>query len=713
MLRLCLDPAQLNRAVKRIYHQIPTIEEMLPEFSNAKIFTVLDAKNGFWHLELDERSADLTTFWTPMGVYRWKRMPFGISCAPEIYQKAQQQVISGLRGTRCIADDIVIYGCGSTMEEAMIDHNKNLEAALQRFQERGLKLNRSKAKVALSSVPFFGHILTSEGVKPDPSKILAVHSIPPPNNKKKLMTFLGLITYLGLFVPKLADISAPLRRLTKDTVEYIWDKEAAYEFNQIKHLVSQSPILRYYDPSEPLVIQCDASQLGVGCVLLQGGRPVAYASRMLTKTERNYASIERECLAIVFACKRHDQYVAGRHRVIVETDHKPLENIFLEPITEAPLRLQKMRMILQRYDIIVRYKKGSEMYIADLLSRTATEQPRSDIDAEVLKIEKVNRAFGEIASVNVVEFINISDGRFDEIASETRKDQTLRKLLLILAEGWPEQKEELSDEMLPYRAFQHELTTSRGVIFKGDRILIPKSLRKKMMLVIADSYSDFIEVDFLNDIKTKSVINICKRHFARHGSPQVVVTDNGPQFDNDELRKFAQMWNITHVTSAPYHAQGNGKAESAVKAMKQLYKKCAKTGADFWLALQQHRNIPNAVGTSPNQRIFSRATRSAVPVITNKLQPPNASRIEERIEHLHKVTKASYDKSAKLLPELQIGQNVMMQRRPDLHSQWEKGILVNKFADNSWEVVDKNGNSYRRSAVHVNVELTIGWMTGN
>lgn len=140
--------------------------------------------------------------------------------------------------------------------------------------------------------------MTDNGVKPDPSKIAAVLRIPEPSDRKQLMTFLGLIKYLGRFMPMLADVSAPLRRLTRESVEYVWNKEAADAFNQIKQLVTQTPILRYYDPSEPLTIQCDASQLGVGCVLLQDGRPIAYASRTLTKTEKNYASIEREPLCL-------------------------------------------------------------------------------------------------------------------------------------------------------------------------------------------------------------------------------------------------------------------------------------------------------------------------------------------------------------------------------------------------------------------------------
>lgn len=225
--------------------------------------------------------------------------------------------------------------------------------------------------------------------------------------------------------------------------------------------------------------------------------------------------------------------------------------------------------------------------------------------------------------------------------------------------------------------------------------------KKLILLVTADSFSDFIEVDFMENTKTKTIVTACKRNFARHGTPQVVVTDNGPKFDNEEWNRFAKEWRFKHVTSSPYHAQGNGKAESAVKSMKQLFKKCTKSGTDFWQALQQHRNTPNAVGASPNQRIFSRNTRGVVPTITNKLQPAQASRVEERIAHKRKIVKASYDKKAKVLPELQVGGNVVIQRRPDVTKVWEQATLMGKFSDQSCEVQTKDGRVYRRSAVHV------------
>ncbi|XP_062704262.1 uncharacterized protein K02A2.6-like [Aedes albopictus] len=186
-----------------------------------------------------------------------------------------------------------------------------------------------------------------------------------------------------------------------------------------------------------------------------------------------------------------------------------------------------------------------------------------------------------------------------------------------------------------------------------------------------------------------------------NGTPQVVVTDNGPQFDTEEWSRFAKDWSYAHVTSSPYHAQGNGKAESAVKSMKQLFKKCGKSGVDFWQVLQQHRNTPNAIGTSPNKRIFSRSTRGAVPTITNKQQPHQASHVEERIAHKRKVVKASYDKRVKELPDLRVGEHVIIQRRPDATKQWEQATLVRKIPDQSCEVQTKDGGVYRISAVHV------------
>ncbi|KAF7652237.1 hypothetical protein LDENG_00099600 [Lucifuga dentata] len=167
-LRTCIDPSALNKALQQSHYQITTIEEILPDIVKAKVFSVLDAKDGYWQVKLDNESSYLTTFWTPLGRFRWLRIPFGIKPAVEEYQHRQHEALQGLNGVSVIADDILLYGCGDTTDEALANHDRNLAALLQRAREVNLKLNKKKLKLKLSSVPYMGHLLTTEGLHPDP-----------------------------------------------------------------------------------------------------------------------------------------------------------------------------------------------------------------------------------------------------------------------------------------------------------------------------------------------------------------------------------------------------------------------------------------------------------------------------------------------------------------------------------------------------------------
>ncbi|UYV64879.1 K02A2.6-like, partial [Cordylochernes scorpioides] len=192
-LRVCLDPRDLNKVIKRPHFQIPTIDEILPSLNNAKIFTVIDAKDGFWQVKLDNQISDLTTFWTPFGRYKWLRMPFGISAAPEEFQRRLHEVIEGLEGVEVIADDILVFGKGNTTEDAIRDHNIKLEQLLMRARERNLKFNKGKIRLCSNHVNYMGHILSDEGLKPDPGKVEAIKAIsrpqnPTPFNKSALST---------------------------------------------------------------------------------------------------------------------------------------------------------------------------------------------------------------------------------------------------------------------------------------------------------------------------------------------------------------------------------------------------------------------------------------------------------------------------------------------------------------------------------------------
>ena len=341
-LRLCLDPKDLNKAIQREHYPLPTIEEVAPRLHGAKCFTILDAKSGFWHVRLDQASSLLTTFNTPFGRYRWKRMPFGISSAPEVFQRKMHELIEGLSGIEVIADDFIVVGCGDTLEQATLDHDTNLATFLERCEERHLKLNINKIQLRLPQVPFIGHVATPQGLQVDPHKVQAIMKMPSLEDVAAVQRLLGFVQYLSKFLPHLSDLTKPLRELTQKDVEWTWGPVQQKAMDALKKAVTKTPVLRYYNVKDEVTIQCDASQHGLGAALLQNGQPVAYASRALSDAETRYAQIEKELLAIVFACEHFEYYIYGRETVNVETDHQPLVSIVLKPLHQAPNRLQRI-----------------------------------------------------------------------------------------------------------------------------------------------------------------------------------------------------------------------------------------------------------------------------------------------------------------------------------------------------------------------------------
>ena len=451
-LRICLDPRDLNLAIKREHFPMPTIEEIATRLNGAKLFSVFDASNGFWQVELDDESSSLTTFNTPFGRYRWKRMPFGINSAPEVWQRTMREHVEGLKGVEVIADDFVIVGFGNTPAEWQADHDRNVRAFLDRCRERSLKLNKKKARLRQQEVPFTGHILTPEGLKPDPHKVEAIEGMPEPTDVQSLRRFLGMVNYLAKFLPRLSEETEVLRKLTKKDAEWFWLQSHADAVTRVKQMIVSAPVLAYYDVKKPVVIHCGASQSGLGAALLQEERPVAFSSRVMTQTEQNYAEIEKELLAIVYACEKFDQYIFGRSNVIVQSDHKPLETIFKKPIHSSPKRLQLMRLRLQNYDIQVEYKKGETMFLADTLSRAYLKnEPVSQTqDSDVRSIRERLFAF-ELEQIKRGEDLSVSPTRLKNLREGTAKDEELQILSDVIHEGWPETLSEAHNCLISYR----------------------------------------------------------------------------------------------------------------------------------------------------------------------------------------------------------------------------------------------------------------------
>ena len=340
--------------------------------------------NCYWHQKLTEESSFLCTFNSPFGRFRFRRMPFGISCAGEVAQKMVEKHFGDILGALPVFDDIII---GGKSEE---EHDLILRKVLTRARERNIKFNRDKIQFRVNQVKYMGEVVSALGFSPDPAKISAIHNMPTPSCKQDLQRLLGMINYLSKYIPNMSELTAPLRSILKDDVSWAWFPEHDSALTKIKTVLSSAPVLRFYDTNLPTTLQVDASKDGLGACLMQQGQPVAYASRALSNSEINYAPIEKEMLAIVFGCERFNMYTYGGE-VEVHSDHKPLESIFKKPLYKVPPRLQRMRLRLQKYDIKIKYVPGKFQYIADTLSRVCNESSMpSDSDMHITVLSLVS-----------------------------------------------------------------------------------------------------------------------------------------------------------------------------------------------------------------------------------------------------------------------------------------------------------------------------------
>eukprot|EP00731_Ephydatia_muelleri_P001018 Em0001g1018a len=275
-LRICLDPRPLNKAILREHFQLPTLEDIATRLSGARIFSKLDANHGYWQIPLDDESQQLTTFNSPFGRYCFTRMPFGIKSAQEIFQKRMTQNFGDLEGVETDIDDILVWG--KTEEE----HHKRLKAVLQRCQDIHLTLNMEKCKFGAPQVTYLGHIISAAGISLDKDRVKAISEMPPPTDRKGVERILGTLNYVAKFVPDMSMITQPIRELLKQDTQFIWEYEQEAAFEAIKTRLSTTPVLAFFDVQKTVTVSCDASQSGLGAVLLQEGRPIAYVSRALT-----------------------------------------------------------------------------------------------------------------------------------------------------------------------------------------------------------------------------------------------------------------------------------------------------------------------------------------------------------------------------------------------------------------------------------------------
>lgn len=471
-VRLCVDLRVLNKAVLRERYMIPTIEDVKVKLAGGHVFTSLDAASGYYQIPLDQDSQKLTTFMTPQGRYCFRRLPFGITSASELFQRKMGDLFDGLEGVAVYQDDIIVTG--SSLEE----HDERLNEVLNIIKQAGLKLNKAKCSFRRESLEFLGHTFTKDGVKADMQKVAAIKNMAPPTNVKELRRILGMVNFLGCYVPQLATIIQPLNELLHKDAVWAWDTTQAKAFSTIKEMLSKSPVLHYFDPSLPVVVAADASSYGLGAVLYQvkdsTKHPVAYASRTLLPSEQRYAQIEKELLASVWACEKFQRYLIGLESFTLLTDHKPLVTfINHRDLDQVPVRCQRLLMRLMRFAPKAEYISGEKLYVADTLSRHPVDQPSSN---DEMLDNQVNCHVEEVISMWPA-----SDDRLDEIRNATKNDEILTGVANYTLHGWPKYVSDVPEVYKQYHSVRAHLSIANGLVLYDNRIVVPRALQPEML----------------------------------------------------------------------------------------------------------------------------------------------------------------------------------------------------------------------------------------
>lgn len=384
--RICVDYRKLNAKTINDKYPLPRMDDLLHESKGTKFMSTLDLQSGYWQIKINSKCKEKTAFITPFGMYQFKRMPFGLTNAPATFQRLVDRLQNSIPHVkiRAYLDDIIIRS--TTFQQ----HLDDLQDVFKKLREYNLRANLNKCRFNQKQIKYLGHIITPQGIKIDPSKIAAIVDRKPPKTVKQLLSFTQACSWYRRFIENFAKIVEPLTKLTRKNVKWVWGQEQEQAFETLKKKLTSTPILGQADESKPFILKTDASNYAIGAVLLQGEReeehPIEYISRLLNSAERNYSTIEKEALAIIYAMGKFRGYIDSSSEIIIYTDHQPLK--WLMTLKSPSGRLARWALQLQQFNIKIKYIKGRMNVVADMLSRPPCEEHDIEITAcDICRIE--------------------------------------------------------------------------------------------------------------------------------------------------------------------------------------------------------------------------------------------------------------------------------------------------------------------------------------
>ncbi|XP_026563420.1 uncharacterized protein K02A2.6-like, partial [Pseudonaja textilis] len=538
-VRICGDyKATLNRALQQSAYPVPVVQHLLHSLGGGRVFAKLDLAQAYQQLPVDEETAEAQTIVTHRGAFRCKRLQFGVSVAPGVFQSLMERLLRGIKGVVPYFDDVLVAGADQKQLE------DRLREVLRRFQNAGLKVKREKCQLHTTRVEFLGYLLDQQGIHPTEGKIKAIKE-----------------------APKLLDKAAT----------WTWGRREEDAFNRTKDLLTSDTVLIQYSETLPITVTCDASPFGVGAILshtLADGKeaPIAFFSRTLSKPERNYSQLDKEALAIVAAVKKFHEYLYGRTFTII-TDHKPLLGILAgdraTPIILSP-RMTRWSEFLAAYNYRLIHRPGKTIPHADALSWPEKEED-SEFKAYRSRQTELSTQKGCLLWGDRVVIPEKLQKKVLSMLHEGHPGIVRTKALARSHAWWPGMDKEIEAWVAsckqcqesrpnPPAAPSREWETPRGP-WSRIHVDFAGPTRGHTFLVTVDAYSNWLEVSNMKTTTTDSVIRELSKLFATHGLPDVIVSDNGPQFTALPFEKFLAERGIRHALTAPAHPAANGRAE--------------------------------------------------------------------------------------------------------------------------------------------------------
>lgn len=646
--RVCVDYRRLNRVISKDHYPLPLIEDTLDELQDARVFSTLDLKNGFHHVEVDPQSRPYTSFVTHNSQYQFIRMPFGLSTCPAVFQRFINAIFHDLIKSKIVLpylDDLIILA--NDDGEAI----ERLKVVLNRASEYGLNLNFKKCQFLQRRIEFLGHIVENGTVRPSPSKVKALVNYPEPRNQKDIQKFLGLSNYFRKFIPSYSTIAKPLSDLLRKDTPFVFLEREKSAFLKLKQRLCEDPVLAIFRQGAETEVHCDASMEGFGSILLQKGldgsfHPVFYHSRKTTDAQRKLSSYELEVLAVIDALQKFRTYILGQHFKII-TDCDAFTKTMAK--REVSSKIARWALLLQDYDYVIEHRSGTRMTHVDALSRICVVTLPADPFISRLKLAQqrdpfIQKICGQIAEGSSTDFIvkngilfKLVEGTDLFVVPDSMELEIIRNahnnghFAVKRTEDHIKQKyfipnlkvkiEKYIDTCVPCLLANRKRGKGEGFLHPLEKDDTPfhtyhidhlgplasSNKNYKYILAVIDSFTKFCWLYPCKSTSSREVISKLEIQKSVFGNPIRIITDRGTSFTSDEFKQYCEGEGVLlhHVTTGLPRA--NGQVERLNRTIISVITKLTQTDPAQWYkyvsSVQQVINstFNRSIGTNPFQ----------------------------------------------------------------------------------------------------------------